>query len=190
MKKLSLLLAIFLAVFCKVASAQVTAKDLPYDAEQKKIIYSEVVQTPDMTKDKLYDRAIRTLTEMYKYAGDKMAVKDKENGKIVLNGFVRVLYKEKNGMTTTDPQLIKYKMTLLFKEGKYKYEITDFIMDRAGVALHIERLREHNVPGDKTYDKEFRLQEKLDFIAQDIDKNIKKLKAGMASDKVEEKKDW
>jgi hypothetical protein len=186
MKKLVLVLLIALVGIGKVAMAQ----DLPYDTVQKKIIYTEVVQVAGASKDLLYDRALRTLKQMYQQPDKKLAVQDKANGKIVLNGFVRVLLKQKNGTNFPMPDLIKYKFTIQFKDGKYRYEITDFIVDRAGVPLHVERWREHNKPGDKTYGKEDHIPEQLEFIQQDIEKVIAKLKAGMTSDKVEEKKDW
>jgi hypothetical protein len=186
MKKLVVLIAILVFGSAKFVAAQT----FPYDTTQKKIIYSEVVQAPGNTKDVLFDRALRVLKGMYQQVDSKLAVKDKENGKIVLNGFVRIIFHEKNGLNTTYPDLVKYRFTILFKDGKYKYEITDFIVDHAGVPFHVEKWYEHNKPGDKTFTKEDRLPEKLEFIQQDIEKNIKKFKDGMVSDKVEQKKDW
>jgi hypothetical protein len=148
------------------------------------------VQVPGKTKDQLFDKAVQTLNAMYKYADTKMATKDKDNGKIVFNGFVRVIYHEKNGINVPDPGLIQYHLTLLFKDGKYKYTITDFVINRGNVPFHIETWVKHNVPGDKTFGKEDRIQEKLDFVADDIAKVIKRLKEDIANDKVEEKKDW
>jgi hypothetical protein len=186
MKKLIVIAILFIFGAGKVAMAQ----QFPMDTVQKKIVYSEVVQAPGTSKDVLYDRALRVLKGMYQQPEKKLAVQDKENGKIVLNGFVRVIFHEKNGQNVPYNEFIKYRFTILFKEGKYKYEITDFIIDRAGIPFHIERWYEHNKPGDKTYSKEDRIQEKLEYIQQDIENTIKKFKEGMLSDKVEQKKDW
>jgi len=187
MKKLLLLSALLSFGISKIATAQDV---LPYDTGTKKIIYSEVVMVPNANKDKLFDRAAKALHEMYQQADSKFAVKDKAAGKIVFNGFVRIIYKEKDGTNFPDPSLVKYRLTLLFKDGKYKYEITDFIVDHAGVPFHVERWQQHNVPGDKTYDKTDRVPEKLQFIHDDIAKVLARLKKSMEADVVEEKKDW
>jgi len=187
MKKVFFLLALLLGLGSKTVMAQNLP---PYDTALKKIIYTEVVQVPGASKDLLYDRAIRTLGEMYHYANDKFAEKDKANGKIVFNGYTRVIYKIDNGTNMTDPDLIKYKFTLWFKDGKYKYEITDFIINRGNVPFHIERWRQSIIDKDKKFGKEDRIVEKMNFVVDDISKVLDRLKKSMVSDKVEEKKDW
>lgn len=177
-------------IFTLAIGFRTLAQDFPMDTATKKIDYNAVVPMVGQTKDQLFDQAMKVLHKMYPNADQKLAVADRAAGKIVLNGFTRVLLKDPSGVMVPDPTLIRYKLTILFKDGKYRYEITEFVIERNGMPFHIERWVEHNKPGDHTYDKGDRVQEHLDFLYSDIKRVVKELTDGMKGEKEVIKKDW
>jgi len=186
MKKFGTLLVILIAGLAVRSGAQ----NFPMDSTTHKIDFVEVVQAPSLTKSAGFDRALVVLHRMYKQADTKISVKDKDNGIIVLNGFTQLVIKGKNGVNMNVPELVLYKLTISFKNGKYRYEFTDFVQNRAGTPNYIEKWIEHNVPGDKFYGPSDHIQENLDYLYADIEKKISDLKTGMLGDKSVEKQDW
>ena len=186
MKKFGTLLVI---IFCTLA-LKVEAQDFPRDSLTQKIDFVGVVPAAGYTKSSGFDRGLVILHRMYKQADTKISVTDKDNGIIVLNGFTQLMEKTKSGVMAPNPELVLYKLTLSFKNGKYRYEFTDFVQNRAGTVNHIEKWIDHNVPGDHFYSKEDKIPESLAFLYADIQKRIDEIKTGMLGDKTIEKKDW
>lgn len=153
---------------------------LPYDSVKGYVTFNEVVMVPGATKDQLYDRAMNTLTTMYEALPSKLIEQDKVNGKIVVKGFTRVLlYDKKVKQNLPDPNLLNYKLTIQCKDGRYRYEFTDFYYNRNNQKYKIEKyvLQENGVGMEAE-----RAMEKMTFLNDDIIRQSAKLKTGMASD--------
>ncbi|MGZ5283875.1 MAG: DUF4468 domain-containing protein, partial [Bacteroidia bacterium] len=164
-----------------------TAQTVPYDSTKKAIIYTEVVQMPGMDKGILFDRAMTVLNSVYNEAAKKMDTKDREGGTIMLKCTTRVMLMDpKTKMLVADKEFIKYKLYINFKDGKYKYEFTDFHIDKGGFKYPLEKF----VIKDHTVNKETRADEKLAFLDKDIKAIIAKLKEGIKSEKTTTKEDW
>ena len=89
-----------------------------------RVTYSEVVAVEGIDKDKLFARASKWFAEAYKSAEDVIQFSDKEAGEIMGRGFFTthwsaVFY----SATEVD---IWYETTIQFKEGRYRYVLTDF----------------------------------------------------------------
>jgi hypothetical protein len=99
---------------------------LPIDSATSKITYSEVVFVDSLTnKNELFLRAREWFAKTYKSSMNVIQMEDKENGKIIGKALLKVF------MTTfVDSQLesgfINYSISIYIKDGRYKYEITDF----------------------------------------------------------------
>ena len=186
MKKFGTVLVIMIACL----TFKVEAQDFPRDSLTQKIDFVGVVPAAGYTKSSGFDRGLVILHRMYKQADTKITVKDKDNGIIVLNGFTQLMLKTKSGVLMPVPELVLYKLTMSFKNGKYRYEFTDFVQNRAGTPNHIEKWIEHNVKGDHFYGPEDHIQENLSFLYADIQKRIEEIKTGMLGDKTIEKQDW
>lgn len=91
-----------------------------------KIVYTEVVEMPNVTKDALYSRAYEWFTK----ANPKNVIQmqDKESGKIVGEGQWDAYEIKWNimGMRSGVPGSIHFTISIYLKDGKYKYEITNF----------------------------------------------------------------
>jgi len=77
--------------------------------KDNKVTYISVVQADSISKDELYERAKRWLT----YAGGEIKFDDSN----VLVG---------KGYFTCGAEDVWYKIIIQLKEGRYKYELTDF----------------------------------------------------------------
>ncbi|RYD74962.1 MAG: DUF4468 domain-containing protein [Sphingobacteriales bacterium] len=183
MKKLFALVILFTAFATQHVHAQ---KIVPYDTVKKQIIYTEVVQVPNTDKGKLFDRAIRTLDVIYNEASKKMDTKDRDGGNLMMKCTTRVMLMDpKTKMLVADKDFIKYKLSISFKDGKYKYDFYDFHIDK-GYKYTLEKMMDENPAAWKAN----RTQEKLEYLDKDIKANIEKLKEGLKSDKVVTKEDW
>ncbi|MDZ4838664.1 MAG: DUF4468 domain-containing protein [Bacteroidota bacterium] len=161
------------------ASAQI-----PYDSVKKLIIYTGVEKVDGLTKDQLYDRGIEVLRTIYPNMDSKIFVKDKVKGEFVLKEFVKFKYLDPKKKTPiVDPNLIKYKFTLLYKDGRYKYDVSDFYIDK-GYKYGMEKyyLKEKETLKDRP-------EEKLQFMDNEIRDIITRFNEGMKTGIVPEKKE-
>lgn len=84
---------------------------------------TEVIELPG-TKDELYHRSMDWIVKTF--AGSKNAIQFEsiEEGKIVLEGWIPLSHKSM-GLIYSGGRM-KFIITLQFKDGRYKYELTDF----------------------------------------------------------------
>lgn len=95
--------------------------DLPLD-EDGVITFSDVIQVPNSTKSSLYSAGREWFVETFKSADDVLQMEDRESGKLLGKGFSKIYVG--GGIAITDTKLY-YTIKLYFKEGRYKYEITN-----------------------------------------------------------------
>jgi hypothetical protein len=90
--------------------------------------YFEVIKL-DSTANKLelYNRAKFLITDIYKSAKDVIQLDDKENGIIIVKGLFKQYWQ--SSILGGESINIYHTLTLSAKDGRYKYEITDFIVD-------------------------------------------------------------
>lgn len=153
-----------------------------------KIEYTNVEKVEGISKDVLYDRALASLQNIYSPAfQSKVSKADKDEGVIIIKGFAKPKYYDKKSKTTTfDVDPVKYKLTVHFKDGRYKYSFDDFHINKGGYKLPMEKY----VNGDKEVEKDHP-QEKL----ESLDKEIREIIAKFTSEtnngpKTSKEKDW
>jgi len=96
---------------------------VPIDPVTKMITYEEVVKETG-TKDELYDRCVKWFNSFYKNITNVTKVQNKLEGRI--EGAHRFkIYDFDNKGGKTDAGLVNYSIKIAFKDGKYKYTITD-----------------------------------------------------------------
>jgi hypothetical protein len=104
--KIFLLLVLFIPTVC-------LCQNFPLN-DQGRIEYTEVIAIDSSSADDLYKRAKLFISNNFKNPGEVIGVDDFNNKIIVINGTF-----------TTEPGHIKFKATLQFKDGRYKYSVTD-----------------------------------------------------------------
>ncbi|WP_210516452.1 DUF4468 domain-containing protein [Hymenobacter terricola] len=124
MKQLLLLLALLLAT--PLAHAQKVKEDdspptLPIDPDTHLVTYTGVVEVPGTSQAQLYSRAYEWVVKSYKSAPDVLQMQDKESGKIILKGNTHALIRGRDG------GIVNHTFSIYLKDGKYKYDVTDFV---------------------------------------------------------------
>ena len=130
--KINCFLFFFAACFSLITVAQnktsqqtsFTVPKMPIDNESKLINYHGVVEVPG-TQAELYKRALAWFNSYYKNPVEKLRNADSVNYKI--EGFIRFkIYnpENKDGLKT-DAGMVQYSILLDFKDGKFRYSITN-----------------------------------------------------------------
>lgn len=112
---------ILLLVFPGLSQAQESS--LPIDAENGKITYSDVVQADNVTKTQLYSAALRWYTGLF----DKELLQVNSTDRLFGDALTTIRYLGKD-------LPMRFTVDLQFKDGRYKYAITDFYFDDRGGA--------------------------------------------------------
>lgn len=107
------------------ANAQKETPNLPIDTVTKMITYTEVVNVDtSLTKLELYSRAREWFAKAYNSSQNVIQMDDKESGKIVGKALTQVYHK---ALGSNYPSgYINYTISIYLKDGRYKYEITNF----------------------------------------------------------------
>ena len=125
MKYLVLVLAFLLATPAAYAQKEKeyegeTAPTLPIDPESHLVAYTGVVEVLGVTQAQLYSRAYEWVAKNFKSAQDVIQMQDKESGKIIAKGNVKAFIKKyPQGHNS-------FTLSIYVKDGKYKYDITNF----------------------------------------------------------------
>lgn len=167
-------------------------RELEIDSTTNKIVFTEVVQTPGVNRSDLYNAAREWFVVSFKSADDVLQMEDKEAGILMGKAFNSV--SATTGMGVTIPYMLYYTIKLYFKDGRYKYVVTDLIYrsddneHQNAVELFIvdDYLYKNKSKGKFDY---MNKQWKRETI-KSIDKLISNLKSTMAKAKSLNNDDW
>ena len=98
---------------------------------QEPLTYTEIMQADGISKMELYTRAKLWFANAYNSANDVLQMDNKEGGQIIGKAIMQYKPTVFSGSAATKGN-IKYTIKIFVKEGRYKYEITDFIHDPNG----------------------------------------------------------
>lgn len=109
--------------FTLLLSSYASGQNLPLDPETKKTAYQETISIDSLTKELLYERCKEWMINYYK--SSKFDLDDKSS-KLGREGYFIIFltydYKYKNEYNIT------YNISMMQKEGKYRYLLTDFMI--------------------------------------------------------------
>ena len=114
-------LLIVLLLYPSFVSAQNIV--LPLDSISGKITYKEVVKD-SLTKDELYIRTKEWFARSFTSAQDVLQMDDRQAGKLIGKGTARGF---NNSALLSNGFTLYYTVSIILKDGKYKYEISDFL---------------------------------------------------------------
>jgi hypothetical protein len=170
MKTLSRILIVVSIFF--LFFARINAQVIPVDEDTKLVTYKEVV-TQEGTAPKMYNQGIEWVNSFYPNPSDVTRVRDPDNGKIEIRHRILVFNLDKDGNKTTQANIVEYTMKLEFKEGRYRYTITDFNVKKVSkfpMERWMDKTDPEYVPVCDIYLKQ---------VDEEILKVIKSLKEGM-----------
>ncbi len=93
---------------------------------QEKLIFEEVIDEGDTNKGELFIRGREWFDENFKSAKDVLQIQDKENGELSGKGIMSVEYEWRYMGKRKSFTDVSFRMNLWVKDGRYKYEMTDF----------------------------------------------------------------
>ena len=105
--------------------------EFPKNKETGKVCFSNVVET-GKSKNDMYVLGKEWFVNNFKSSNDVIQMDSKEDGIIMGKGFSRIPWVF---MLSTGYYDLYYTIKLSFKENKYKYEITDFIVKYPGATV-------------------------------------------------------
>ncbi|MCB0806655.1 MAG: DUF4468 domain-containing protein [Bacteroidales bacterium] len=117
------------------------AQIVPVDEETGNIMYREVVEEEGDKQD-FFNRAVSWINEYYSNPVDVTKTRDPETGEIKGLHRLRLMNTLEDG-TETPAGIVQYEFLLEFKEGRYRYTLTDFVLRQAS-----------KIPAEKWLDKE------------------------------------
>lgn len=108
--------------------AAVSLLTLTLQAQDSLLTYSAVVQTEGATKEQLFTRARQWFNDAWKSSKDVLQITDKETGELSGKGIISSYYDYKPPMGAPVKPTVDYyvKVSVLVKDGRYKYEFTSF----------------------------------------------------------------
>ncbi len=123
MNKIICLLFLFTVI---VAKAQNTAAPkMPVDEKTKLISYNKVVELSDVSSDDLYKRALNWANTYYKNPRDVIRENNRVDSKIVCKARFKVMNPPDKKGFSTEGGVVQYTLNLQFKDGRYKYDLTE-----------------------------------------------------------------
>jgi hypothetical protein len=123
------LLIFFLGLFSLPVDLPAQGSSFPIDDESGLIMYREVVEE-EGDKDLFFKRAVGWLNGFYANPVNVTKTRDPQTG--LIKGLHRFKLKStaEDG-TQVDAGTMQYEFTLEFKEGRYRYTLTEFVLRQA-----------------------------------------------------------
>lgn len=161
---------------------------LSIDSITNLISYGGVVEQEETGSDSLYVRAKRWAQNRFAKGSKSIFEIDKKNQKIVMNGYITA-YAYGSKYAKRDIGQFQFKLTLWIKEGRYKYQVSNFvhvgIKPNNGEAPRNYFEFYYNSPTNvKGYDKILRAAD------QDVNKLIEEFKKYMKDPIIVDEEDW
>lgn len=111
--KIFYLFALFSFAFCGITNAQ------------NKLTYIEVVKVDStMKQSDLFVLARKWFSEVFKNPKNVLDIEDKERGELAGKSVIQYT---SNGSASATNGYINFNVSILVKDGRYKYEFTDFV---------------------------------------------------------------
>lgn len=159
---------------------------------QTPLKYTEVVKIDSVLSNELYNRASLWFATAYNSANDVLQMDDKDKGQII--GKANIIYKPKvfSGSEQTKGS-IKYTIKIFVKDGRYKYEISDFIHVPYGSSSFGLITTDEECPNPKPMAKRWSnkvWQDIKNQIGNNISSLIASLKHDMSKQTESEVNDW
>ena len=123
MHKIACLFILLTATFSK---GQIPpAPKLPVDEKTQLISYNKVNEVANVSKDELYKRALNWANTFYKNPSDVIRENNMEEGKIVCKARYKIMNPADKKGFSNEAGVAMYMLNLQFKDGRYKYDITE-----------------------------------------------------------------
>ncbi len=165
-----------LAVLASISSIRAqnnnttTAAPVPVDPITKMITYEGVVEVKGAAAKTLYKRSLEWFNSNYKNPTDVIRENDESGNKIVGKHRFKITNPPDKSGVRGDAGLVQYTVTLASREGRFKYEITEFSWKQLSVYA-CERWLDKSAAGYLDVYNDYLIQ--IDKEMQDLIANFK-----------------
>lgn len=174
------LLLIFFAGY--TLAQEYNVPGFPIDESSQKIVFSEVIQT-EGDAAQLYSKAINWIEQFYVNPSAVIREKNEQEKKIHIVEPIKLMeLPDKDGKEIRSNTRIKYNLYFYFKDGRFKFEITDIHL-KAASYQPIEPWLENENQTDR---QNYLLIQTYEY----LEKLITDMKAFMQSSAGDEADDW
>jgi hypothetical protein len=165
----------FLAIaFLSLTTLGFMQVEIPRDPDSKKFSYTEVVNLDTTSQKTMFSRAVSWFETKFKT--QSLDLKNEGEGKVSHKGSFPASYKY---MSFVMEVSILYNVTISVKDGKYKYEFTDFNFSSSNQGTTSTRTLESydEMKGQDKTKKQ--IYEKVDTEVKSMIEDIKKTMSGL-----------
>ena len=178
MKNTTPILTILLSILLFPAYLLAQGNSMPVDEETGLITYQEVVEG-EGDKESFFNSAIGWINTYYANPVNVTKTRDPETG--LIKGLHRFKLKDTDADgLQMDAGTVQYVFTLEFKEGRYRYTLTEFVLRQAS-KIPVEKWLNKSDPQSKSYLKQ------IDDFAKSW---ISSLKQGMLPEVEKKDDEW
>lgn len=185
MKSICTILSLMMiTMFSSFAQVGIQSPKLPMDESTKLFSYTDVVEVPTLKKLDLYNKGLEWCNKYFKNPNDVIRERDSIEGNIICKARFKISNPVDKKGISTDGGVVQYTLKMMFKDGKFKYTITEFNWKQASYFPAEKWTDKTNAYYKPEYD--FYLQQ-LNEKAREISKELEK---SMKSVSTEKKNDW
>lgn len=167
-----------------LAQTEETSVRLPMDEKSGLVSYKSVNESAGTPAGELYRRSLRWANSYYKNPADVIRERDSLAGKVVCKARYKIMNPADKKGLQTDGGIVMYTLTLQFKEGRYRYEMTEINWKQTSY-YPIEKWMDKK---DPYYKPEFEYY--LQQVNDESRKIIKSLEESMKVGEVQVKDTW
>ncbi|MBT3303349.1 MAG: DUF4468 domain-containing protein [Bacteroidetes bacterium] len=155
---------------------------IPYNQEKESIIYEAVIDVAGASKAELYERAIAWINTYYTAGANKITTKSKEEGILELKD--RLMFYKMHKKSKVTDVIIDYNLTIWFKDGRFKYQITNFRAFQGSTSPHIEQWMQAR------YSDPDIAMERFSKLNIEIEKLVENMTSNLSNNKQKDDDDW
>lgn len=101
-----------------------TELEFPMNEEGTEARWEGIIEVTGTTKDELYDRGLAWINKFYTNPVGVIKSQNKATGEIEGKAKFKLNTKDKKGIVSPNGAFVEYSFKLMFKDNKFKYEIT------------------------------------------------------------------
>ncbi len=177
MKKNLIIILAIIAPFILKAQTDLSTPEVPLD-EEGQIRYIELVKE-DANANDLFKRCVKWINKEYKNPASVTPTRDMVNKKIVIRHRFNLTKTLESGTTTSSGQVM-YDLIVRFKDGRYRAEMTNFVLKKTSKFPCENWLPEGSAPNSLNLGQ-------LDAFAKE---KLESLKEGMKPPKEYKEEEW
>lgn len=177
------LFAVLLVAVSSLTFAQSKTARLPVNQETGLITYEKVQEIPGADQAELYRRGLAWCMSYFKNPNDVIRERDSSGGTITCKARFKIMNPADKKGIETDAGLVQYTLNLMFKDGRYRYVLSEINWKQQSYYA-IEKWMDTS---NQYYKPEFeyylqQTDDKIKDLLKDLDKGMKAAEKPKAKD--------